>query len=202
MALWLAVVGLLVLTLGLSQRLVALERARAAPETPPLDLLGAIPRVGEPLPDLLSGGRIVYRPATVGRTQILLFLSSTCAPCRELAASLHGARRERRRELEGIELVVITDAVGAFVYQDGTDRLLVQSDSEISKQVGVKATPTAISLDRAGRVCGVGLPGSVEDVARLAGTCISERPLAVVRSEPLAAPVGGARVHLPRRRRR
>jgi len=179
-ALWAVVLLLTVLVLGLSRRIGALE-ARIGDSSPVQDILAGAPAVGDSLPVIKGHESLRWAPQS-DAAQVVLFLSSTCGPCRTLAAKLeHLAEdgNELPEILKNSEILIITDSSGEPIFGDlgiGA-RLVTQSDGEISRELGIRASPFGLGIDANGIVQGVTLPSSVQDMVRLAEACKLADPI-------------------------
>lgn len=162
---WVAIAALLVIVLGLNQRVVSLISARNSNSDglPPRRLLGDLPTIGRslaadsPLRDLGSGNRI------------FVFVSSGCPPCRNLGTKLAVDPSETLRALNEASLLVLTDADGEPIYSIPGVTTTVFDDGAIRSAVGIQATPTAIAVDSSGVVRGTNIPASLDDIGDLAG---------------------------------
>jgi thiol-disulfide isomerase/thioredoxin len=103
-----------------------------------------------------------------GRRSIVLFLSSTCEPCKALAREL---RRKLRREPLAAELVVVVrdeaerDALGLR----GVD-VVYQPDFSLAKGFATSATPHAFALNRDRVVVASSTPNTVRLLRELAAS--------------------------------
>jgi hypothetical protein len=65
----------------------------------------------------------------------------------------------------GSDLVLVTDELGAEFYRAlGADEIVVQPANEISRQLGIIATPYGIAVDVSGIVRWSGIVGNFDDV--------------------------------------
>jgi hypothetical protein len=179
---WAVLVLLVVMVLGLARQLAELHIAiqaltsAAKPSVPSTEF-----EPGGPLPEL-RGFTPVPRPA------LFLFLSSSCAPCQDLAIDLQAAGGRpgwtQHFSKGEIETVLVTDERGAAKYQDlALDQVLVQKDGDIARALGVSVTPYGVMADtegilRAGRVV-----NSLSDMRTLldAAQALPPQQLALVR---------------------
>lgn len=158
---WLALAALLVVVLGLNQRVMLLWSSGQAngSSTRTRDVL---PKIGQSLPatsplvDLGTGNRI------------FMFVGSGCPPCRELQTRLAADPAETLRMLDEVSLFMLTDADGESIFSIPGVSTVVVDDGAISAALGVQATPTGIAVDFAGVVRGTTPVNSLEDVGRLA----------------------------------
>lgn len=163
--LWAAVVLLAVLVIGLSKRVDRLSTVIPAPRHA-YQGLGAGPQIGTKFPRVLGG---VPLGAARGH-RVVLFLSSSCGPCRALAASLRS--RPSAPAEEDLELVLVTDDEGLEAYAGlPVSQVLVDHGREITRQLGVNATPFGVGLNCSGIVSANGVPHSWTDLVSLAGKC-------------------------------
>jgi thiol-disulfide isomerase/thioredoxin len=101
-----------------------------------------------------------------GRESIVLFLTSTCAPCKALAREL---RRKGRRQLEGVRLVAVVrdelerDALGL----DGVE-IVYQPDFALARAFETSASPHAFAVDPNGTVVARSTPNTVSRLQELA----------------------------------
>lgn len=164
---WVVLAALLVVVLGLNQRVLALwssgrANGSSAPMLPnTLPMTGQSLPAGSPLLDLGTGDRI------------FMFVGSGCPPCRDLQARLAADPAETLRALNEASLFMLADAGGeSFFSMPGVSTVVVD-DGAISDAVGVQATPTGIAVDFAGVVRGASPANSLEDVRRLADRLIA-----------------------------
>ncbi|HEY3771992.1 MAG TPA: hypothetical protein VGL69_03285 [Solirubrobacteraceae bacterium] len=163
-ALWFAVALLLVMVLGLSRRVRDLSEAWAEDPVRPEHADGAAlgPRLGSTV-DLVP----MSSPATVGgpgRDRVVLFLNSSCGASHMLGDELIAAG-EDGFVMVGSDLVLVTDELGAEFYRAlGADEIVVQPANEISRQLGIIATPYGIAVDVSGIVRWSGIVGNFDDV--------------------------------------
>jgi len=163
-ALWFAVALLLVMVLGLSRRVRELGEGWGG------DPVRLGPAGGAALGPLL-GSTIdlapMSAPATIGgrgRDRVVLFLNSSCAASHMLCDELIAAR-EDGFVMVGSDLVLITDELGAEFYRGlGADEIVVQPANEISRQLGIIATPYGIAVNASGTVRWSGIAGNFDDV--------------------------------------
>jgi thioredoxin-related protein len=145
-SLWVCVIGLGLLVLGLSQRLQQIERAvtvsplqgGAPPHT---NLIGSLLHLPEPHTGLLPAGEGI----------VLLFLSSRCAPCLRLGRELErelAADEVLREKLCRVRITIISDPAGESLYRPalGVMSLVSEPTGEISRALGVRATPFGIAV--------------------------------------------------------
>jgi hypothetical protein len=174
-ALWLMVIALAVLVLGLINRVGRLERAAGTQAAsahrevrPPV----RGPQLGARLPVVTGHERLATPSASAKR--LILFLSSSCGPCKRLAADLRAAVGIRDGEdaptPAGVELVVVTDRAGVELFGDlAASELIAQSGGELSSAWEIPGTPFAISVDATGVVRGSGFASNLADLTTVAG---------------------------------
>jgi hypothetical protein len=181
--LWAVVIGLVLVVLGVIRQLTPiLERIASGQAQAVRPAQG--PPIGEPLPEFTgrgSNGETVAAADLRDGPGLLLFLHSSCGPCRILADELSTA------DLGGLaaELTVVTDPgdMGNLMLPAGL-RVVLQSDDEISEALGVRVTPFAIALDGRGTVRAKRAVNTLAQLTRLAAT-VSPEPAAT--SDPVNA---------------
>jgi hypothetical protein len=164
--LWCAVAVLAAWVLRLTWRVRELTERRGGGFAPfshePDDDVTLGPRVGatidlEPLASPAPGGG-------ERRGRIVLFMNSSCSPSHMLGDELIAAG-EDGFVLVGSDLVLVTDELGAAFYRGlGADEVLVQPANEISRHLGIIATPYGIAIDGTGVVRWSGLVANFDDV--------------------------------------
>jgi peroxiredoxin len=134
------------------------------------------PPVGAPAPALdvveLDGGKLGLDDVIAGTPQTLLvFSDSRCGPCQALLPDV--ARWQRELEL-GVALVSAgpPDDVRALAREHGLGVVLLDLDGNAARAYGISGTPSAVLVDRAGRVVA---PAGAPAIAALA------EPPAIVR---------------------
>jgi hypothetical protein len=167
-ALWAVVLVLLVLVLGLSRRLQELsENSRQAPVPVLTGSAGSVrgPLVGSTI-DLLP-------PSTPGvdgepaKHRIVLILNSSCGPCHMLGDEVIAAKEDGF--VFDSDLVLITDEFGAEFYGGlGAGTVIVEPSNEVSRSLGVNATPYGLAVDATGVVRWSGVAGNFDDVLSMA----------------------------------
>jgi hypothetical protein len=102
-----------------------------------------------------------------GHRSIVLFLSSTCAPCEALAREL----RRRRRELLPADLVVVVhDEIEHDALRLNGLNVVYQPDFALTKAFDTAATPHAFALNRERVVVAASTPNTFHLLRRLAET--------------------------------
>jgi thiol-disulfide isomerase/thioredoxin len=160
--LWVTVVGLIVLVLGVSQRLAAVEAA--GPGGPPLAELAGGPAVGTSL-GLLPAYQAV-RNAVAEAPAVLLFLSPTCGPCRQIAREMDAAERPAGGPAR---IVVVTDErePEAFQARGVVDTVVSDPETALQTALSIRATPFGIAVDGEGVVRRTAVMTKLDDVAEL-----------------------------------
>ena len=159
---WIALAVLLIVVLGLNQRVQALWTGARATAAPVPNIPSTLPLSGQPLPGdsplntLGSGDRI------------FLFVGSGCPPCRELATHLAADPSETLRALKNASLFMIADPEGERLFAIDRVNTVIIDDGAIGSAVGVQSTPSAIAVDSAGVVRGATFANTLSDVGRLA----------------------------------
>src|SRR5262245_33864985 len=142
--LWLVVIALAVIVLGVLRQVTPiLERVAASPPAM-ADRIRLGPSIGERLPHFSArgaGGGPVDDRQLLGRPNLLLFVSPSCAPCSELCAELSHSQLGNLAD----QLTVITETGGAGVLTipEGV-RVLTESASEVSDALAAHGKPFAI----------------------------------------------------------
>jgi hypothetical protein len=162
-ALWLIVIGLVVMTLGLSGQLAAMQSSlRASREVSGSSTAAIAP--GTPVPD--KARHVVGLPSAdpaICRS-LLLFLGTGCGRCANLADALKHLTLPEQGS--GTEIVLITDGDGAELFGH-VGRAIIDDAGLLADSLGVPGTPFGVVVDSTGIVKRVGLPRSVEDVRAL-----------------------------------
>jgi hypothetical protein len=157
-ALWVVVLMLIALVLGLNRRVRELSEALAGPAG--LEDARAVVKG----PEVGSIIELSAAEGTQGRDRVVLFLSASCGPCHALGDEFAAARKDGF-VLDGSELVLVTDELGADFYRAlGADDVLVQPANEISRRLGVNAYPYGVAVDASGVVRWSGVPHHLDDV--------------------------------------
>jgi hypothetical protein len=162
--LWFAVALLLVMVLGLSRRVRELGEAGDEDRVrlEPADEVALGPRLGSTI-DLVP----MASPTAAGghgRDRVVLFLNSSCGASHMFGDELLAAG-EDGFVMVGSDLVLVTDELGAEFYRGlGADEIIVQPANEISRQLGIIATPYGMAIDASGVVRWSGIAGNFDDV--------------------------------------
>jgi hypothetical protein len=174
-ALWLAVIALGAIVLGLLRQITPLlERAAGGQENqaprPPAHMSDG-PSIGRPVPHFTASGP--DGPLTdeqlLGQPYVLVFLSTGCGPCQQLAAELAGTDLGRLGDLSR-QLVIVTDPDGqAELGIPASLRVLTQTArKEISIPLGVRGSPYAIAVGTDGTVASSRYVNTVDQLTGLA----------------------------------
>ena len=109
-------------------------------------------------------------PPRRGQPSVLLFLSSGCAPCQQLADEMRAAAAA---ELPG-SLVVLTDSGGAEALRlPAGVRSVVDPAREIGDALEVPGRPFAIAVDEGGIIRATRVPNTLAELSMLASRVIS-----------------------------
>lgn len=165
-ALWVVVLVLIALVLGLSRRVRELSD-RIVGGSALQDTHAAIngPEVGSTI-QLVPPGSSPLSAGKDGeaRDRVVLFLNTSCGPCHALGDEIVAAR-EDGLVVDGSDLVLVTDELGADFYRGlRADDVLVQPTNEISRRLGINATPYGVAVDASGLVRWSGVPSHANDV--------------------------------------
>jgi hypothetical protein len=161
LVLWLAVIVETVLILGLSRRITALESANRSAVAP----MAALP-IGSPIPRPAWERLSTRSTDTPINRSVILFLSSSCGPCRNLADALQGHRLGRGPGDEFEIIVVSSDPAHDGFSHIG--RIVADPGGTVAKSLMVPGTPFGVAADSDGIVRALAIPNSLADVARLA----------------------------------
>jgi thiol-disulfide isomerase/thioredoxin len=166
-ALWVAVIGLVVLVLGLSQRLNQVA-ARATTIAMPggSRTMGAI-AVGAAVPEpTVEKLGLTTSHAQGVMTSVALFLSPGCGPCLALGEAFEEASEDLIYDANA-EVVVVTNTEGATRYAH-VGRIVLDDDGDVARSMTVPGTPFGIVMDlQTGTVVGHRIPNAVDDVRAL-----------------------------------
>jgi thiol-disulfide isomerase/thioredoxin len=169
-ALWAVVLLLVVLVLGLIRKVGMLQLAQDVPSEVAPSSGG--PLSGKPAPGVPGFSQLTSAWDT-SRSRVVLFLSSSCGPCRKLAGQLGEVAGDRYMVLpprEDVDLVVVTDPGGVELFDSlGAAQILVQSASEVSRAWSVPGTPFAVAIDAAGVVRRSAFANTADQIRELAG---------------------------------
>ncbi len=175
--LWVAVIALAVVILGILRQITpVLERASA--HSGGLGPGQQGPPVGDPLPRFSArdtAGDVVDEQSLRGQPSLLLFLSTGCGPCEQLAAEI---RRSDLGELAR-QLIIITRPDGPRVLgiPEGL-RVVTEESDEVTGPLAVIGLPFAVAVDAGGIVKGAQVPNTVAHLDHLAGLIQAGAPAA------------------------
>lgn len=117
------------------------------------------PRVGQPAPDFRVRdleGRIIQLSALRGRVVVVNFWATWCGPCREEFPEFEKAYREQRDQGVVILAINVGEPAGkaaSFQEQFGsTFPILLDPDSAVLRQYGMRGIPDSVFIDREGVV--------------------------------------------------
>jgi hypothetical protein len=153
---WILLVVLCLVCVGIL-RYLAVFRERMELAAPTITALS----IGEAVPELEFTELVTQAPfsLTRGRSCLLVFLSSTCPGCRQVLAQMDElAARGRRSTGTEIALVfvdeVLPEALVSWPHLDADSGLHVLRDPRalVPEVLGVWSLPTAVLVDRRGRV--------------------------------------------------
>jgi hypothetical protein len=175
-ALWLTVVVLVVIVLGLSSRVSELQVAGAASRSTPPPA-GRGPTSGLPLP-VVAGYEHLLGGDSASANVLLLFLRSSCGPCRALADELQESLTGD--SLVDVRTTLITDRDGAAEFaQLDVSSLVVEEHEELTRALDVPGTPFVIAVDEHGVVRGATFANRSTQLVDLAAAL--DRPTALSR---------------------
>jgi hypothetical protein len=163
--LWAAVLLLITLVLGLSRRTqdlaAALHQSSAPTRAAQTEVLG--PRVGT-FVELESEAQSLTVRGSPRSKRIVLFLNASCAPCHMFGDELIAAR-EDGFVFDGHDFVLVTDELGADFYRVlSPNEIVVQRTNEISRRLGINATPYGLAIDSTGRATWSGIASNFDDL--------------------------------------
>lgn len=167
-AVWLVVVLLAVVVLGLIGRVNQLEAAATREAPAPVARLTP----GDPLPVVRGFENLTAAAETRGTKRLILFLNSTCGPCRKLADEIKGDTSDEEAPLPGhVELILVTDRDGDISFADlGASDIVTQTASEVTRAWGIPGTPFAVAVDEAGTISATGFAGTPNTLREIAKT--------------------------------
>lgn len=167
LALWVVVVVLLALVLGLSRRVRDLEGSRTG---------GTVVVASAEVSTLgpMVGTRVDFPGASPrgiagaeAKDRLVLFLNSSCGPCHMLGDEVIAARDDGF--VLDSDLVLVTDELGASFYGGlRAATVVVEPSNEISRGLGIHATPYGLAVDATGVVKWSGVAGNFDDVLSMA----------------------------------
>jgi methylamine dehydrogenase accessory protein MauD len=155
-SLWILVVVLTIIVLGLVRQL-GIIYLRLGPEQNLLATTEGL-ELGKPLPEFeaneFTHNRIFTAKDLEGRQSILVFVSPSCSPCKELMPHLI----EFQKSWDGkINIVLFCQGearpgIEFFSSYDLHSYLIIDQEGKLSETFHVRATPYAYSLDKDGIV--------------------------------------------------
>jgi thiol-disulfide isomerase/thioredoxin len=169
--LWVAVAALAVVVLGLSRQITpVLERVAA--HQGGLGLGNQGPPVGDPVPHFAArdtAGELVDDQNLRGHPVLLLFLSTGCGPCEELAGEI------RRADLGTLatQLIIVTRPDGPTVLGIPAGlRVVTESQNEVSDPLAVIGLPFAIAIDSNGIVKAAQMLNTIAHLDQMAAVLV------------------------------
>lgn len=148
---------------GIAKRvLVVLEEAESKLGNPIAPDPGGL-EIGQSVPEFeaeLADGGFLDRRDLVKSNKLLLFLSSGCPPCEQLANELHTASAS----IQSSVVVILSEDDAELSFPDGTI-VLRETRRSLSAVFRNNATPRAYALDANGVVVERTIPQSVDDLA-------------------------------------
>lgn len=168
-ALWLLMIGLVVLLIMLSRQVGALHQ-RVAPAG--ALAVNAVLEVGQPAPKLeasnLNGRRVPVGEGRDGKSQLLLFVAPDCPISRSLVPVLGSLPASE----PWLDVLLISDgddpgphvAFAAGKALAGFDYVLSEA---LGRAYGVSKLPYAVLIDESGRIAGMGIINSREHLESL-----------------------------------
>lgn len=176
-AVWVAVVCLAIVVLGMIRQLTPQLERIASGQSRAGGSREQGPAIDQPLPEFTarsSNGDVVTSADLRGGPAVLVFMHSSCGPCRALAG-----------ELATTDLGTLASSLIVVTDPDGTQdlalpaglRTVLQFDDEISEALGITATPFALALDERGTVRA---KRGVRGLAQLTALAAAASPPAVV----------------------
>jgi methylamine dehydrogenase accessory protein MauD len=129
-------------------------------------------KFGDPAPELslpaLDGASVRIGGVRGGRSQLLLFLSPTCAICETLLPALRSAQGAERGWLD---IVLASDGEldrhEAFVREKGLTKFPYVVSERLGRTYGVAKLPYAVLIDEAGKLTSTGLVNTREHLESL-----------------------------------
>lgn len=125
--------------------------------------------IGERMPDfsavnLFSGVSVQGRDLLSDRTTVIIFLSSTCKSCREIAKYL---ARYSAEQLQGLAVICTGSQRSCLVYMECLGRLLPvlrSAETDIGGLFLLAAYPSCVAIDSKGNIAGYNYPDNPQDV--------------------------------------
>jgi hypothetical protein len=191
-----AVVTLAVVVLGLLRQVTpVLERAAGQGGGP--GPLQQGPPVGSPLPHFTvhSADGETTEQQLRGRSTLMVFMSSGCGPCKQLAQDIASADLGALAE----QILVITDPDGPRELGIPPDlRVLIEPGGEVSDPLSVIGTPFTVAVDSAGIVRAGQVTNTVEQLSNLAALMGQHSPSSAPAGAALSPGSGGVANGHPR----
>lgn len=152
LTLWVVVVVLAVTVVALARQ-IGLLHYRLPPSVARMGAPG--PKVGEAVPPIqerdLSGAQVALGSAK-GKNTLVVFLSSACETCEEVAPAVRSIARSERDRTETI--LVAPEAPDSFdrsfFSRHKLDELPIVVSYDVADDLGVAATPYALLIDAQG----------------------------------------------------
>jgi methylamine dehydrogenase accessory protein MauD len=167
--LWIALLVLAMVCVALARQIGVLHQ-RIAPAGA-LSLRQPL-KLGDPTPELtlptLQGPSVQIGGVRDGRSQLLLFLSPTCAVCEALLPAL---RSSQGAERDWLEIILASDGAldrhDAFVREKGLGKFPYVVSETLGRSYGVAKLPYAVLIDEAGKLSSTGLVNTREHLESL-----------------------------------
>lgn len=166
--LWTIVILLTVVTFVLVRQVGLIHR-----RIPPTGarILGVGPDLGAEAPEIeapnVNGGE-VRLGADRGRQSLLVFISTRCTTCDEIAPAIRSIWRSDSRNLD---IILVTDnppkAVRMFAERHKLTHVPTVASAELVQAYRVNSTPYAILVDEEGRVLTKGIVNNLEHLASM-----------------------------------
>ncbi len=116
----------------------------------------------------LDGSMVKIGGVRGGRSQLLLFLSPTCAVCEALLPALRSAQGAER---DWLDVVLASDGEldrhDVFVREKGLARFPYVVSEQLGRSYGVAKLPYAVLIDEAGKLSSTGLVNTREHLESL-----------------------------------
>jgi methylamine dehydrogenase accessory protein MauD len=167
--LWIGLLVLAVVCIALARQVGVLHQ-RIAPAGA-LSLRQPL-KLGELAPEMmlpgLDGAQVKIGGERGGRSQLLLFLSPSCAICETLLPAVRSAQGAERRWLD---IVLASDGERdpheAFVRDKGLTKFPYVVSEQLGRSYGVAKLPYAVLIDEAGKLSSTGLVNTREHLESL-----------------------------------
>jgi hypothetical protein len=172
-ALWLVVLGLIVLVLGLSRRLTVMESASTSVKSASTGPMGAL-AAGTAVPRATADHLAIPSTDDTISSSVILFLSPGCGPCVKLAHALNQRPLWRAAD-ENCEIIVVTDEAGTELF-GRIGRTVPDSAGTLAKSFRVPGTPFGFAVDAHGIIRAAGIPNTAADVQKLANATPTAPP--------------------------